>query len=168
MEKFTEIFTIGVGIVLVVSIVLITQAGVLDNATREVIQSSMNDFGNAVVREKEITLEAYNKLNEQINAAGVTGYVNLTLEVPDSNYKKKVSMIVKDKAGENPTILIPHTEIMKQLNDSGKYKIPTNATFSSDFVRTNESWTQGLTNGLFRTNGKDSGSTEASFTSLVP
>ena len=54
-EHFTGIITIGIGIVIVVTIVLLSQAGVLDNATREMIQSELTEWGNTVVKEKEIT-----------------------------------------------------------------------------------------------------------------
>lgn len=167
-EHFTGIITIGIGIVIVVTIVLLSQAGVLDNATREMIQSELTEWGNTVVKEKEITLTGVNQLKEKIAAAGITSDVNMTLEVKDVNIGKKASQVVKDKIGENASYEVHQTQIMDVLEKDGRYSIPSGSTFTVDIVRTSESSSQVLSNGFFRTNGKDSGSTEASFTSLVP
>ena len=92
----------------------------------------------------------------------------MTLEVKDVNIGKKASQVVKDKIGENASYEVHQTQIMDVLEKEGRYPIPSGSTFTVDIVRTSESSSQVLSNGFFRTNGKDSGSTEASFTSLVP
>lgn len=167
-EHFTGIITIGIGIVIVVTIVLLSQAGVLDNATRESIQSQLAEWGNTVVKNQEITLEGVNKLKEQISASGITSEINMTLELKDVNIGKKASQVVKDKNGENATYEVHQTQIMDVLEKDGRYPIPSGSTFTVDVIRTSDSSSQVLSNGFFRTNGKDSGSTEASFTSFVP
>lgn len=167
-EHFTSIITIGAGIIIIVSIVLFAQASALDNATREMIQSELTSWGNTVVKNKEITLSNVNKLQETISATGVICDLNMTLVVEDVNLGKKVSQAQKDKKGENATYEIHHTQIMQEIEKNGSYPIPSGATFTVSESMVSDSMLQTITNSFLRSNGKNSGSTVAEYTVLVP
>lgn len=167
-EHLTGIIVVGIGIIIVVTIVLLSQASVLDNATREMIQSELTEFGNTIAKNKEITLEGYYQLKEKIAAAGINSDVKMSLVVSDVNLGKKVSQAQKDKIGENATYEIHHAQIMEVLEEKGRYPLPPNSTYTVIADSSSESMSQVLSNSFFRTNGKDSGTTIAQYTTLIP
>lgn len=167
-EHFTGIITIGAGIIIIVIIVLVGQATVLDNATREMIQSELTEWGNTVVKNKEITMADVNKLKETISATGVVCDLNMVLVVNDTNLGRKVSQTQKDRAGENAQYEIHYSEIMKEIEENGSYPIPSGATFSASEEMVTDSMLQTIINSFFMSNGSNSGSTVAEYTVLVP
>ncbi len=167
-EHFTGIITIGAGIIIIVAIVLVGQATVLDNATREMIQSELTEWGNTVVKNKEVTMADINKLQETISATGVVCDLDMVLVVNDVNLGRKASQTQKDKNGENAQYEIHYSEIMKEIEENGGYPIPSGATFTASEEMITDSMLQTIINSLFMSNGNNSGSTVAEYTVLVP
>ena len=167
-EHFTGIIVAGIGIIIVVAVVLFSQAGVLDNATREMIQSEITDWGNTVVKNKEITQADVTQLEETLSSTGVICDVNMTLVVKDVNIGKKVSQTEQDKYGENATYEIHTTQIMDEIEKSGSYPIPSGATFTVTAENVSDSMLQTITNALFRSNNNNNGTMVGEYTVLVP
>lgn len=165
-DSLITIVAIGLAAVLMFVFPLLTVSENTDSTSQLTVQNATTQFVENIRSKGQITLDAYDRYIQTINATGNTFDVNIEVQVLDENPGKKTVQTAQKKIGEN----IYYTEYTTQILDKlkgGAYPLKEGDIVTVSVSNTNKTIAQSLRNFLYRLAGNNTASITASHSGIV-
>ncbi len=150
----------------VITVVAIFLAGVLmfifplmstaegsDDISQQLVQKETTNFVDNIRSTRSITLDRYESFTETISSTGHSFDIEMQVVILDENSNKKTTQTSPSKVGENYSYTEYTSQILKELNEKGIYKLKNGDIISVTVKNSDTTIAQILKNFIYRVTG---------------
>lgn len=152
-DSVMSVIAIFLAAILMFVFPLMSTADRSDDISQQAVQAATVEFVDNIKSTGKITLDRYEAFYNTIAATGNSFDVEMKVQVMDENSNKKTTQVASAKVGENYSFSEFTTQITKQMDKEGAYKLKEGDIVSVTVRNTNKTISQILKNFLFKVTG---------------
>ncbi len=154
-DTLTVIVAIFIAIILFLGVPLLLTADKSDNISQLAVQTATSEYVDEIRTIGKMTLDDHEKYLSTITATGNSFEVEILIQQLDENPGKKTTQAETVKIGENLYYNKYTTQVMDELNNSGRIILKEGDIVSVTVKNTNKTISQLLKNMFYKVSGNE-------------
>lgn len=166
-DSLIIVIAIGLGAVLMFVFPLMSLSERTDDISQLAVQTATEEFVNEVRTTGKLTLDNYEKYLQTVSSTGNSFEPEITVYQLDENPGSKVIQAEMTKIGENIYYCKYTSQVLEELNKTGKMRLKEGDMISVSVKNTNQTIAQLLRNFFYQVTGDNSAELGASQTAVI-